>query len=180
MKQMPHTGQRRTKTKKGTSYGIYFLGCVVCIYLILFFIHPGNMEKSLKASMHIFLQVCPALVVVILLMGLMNYLVDPKTVSRYVGEGSGIKGWLLAISTGILSHGPIYAWYPLLRDLRRQGMKVGLVAVFLYNRAIKIPLLPVMVYYFGMPLVIVLSVYMMLASLVQGQLVQMVERSVSQ
>ncbi len=31
-----------------------------------------------------------------------------KTVSKYVGKGSGIKGWFLAISTGILSHGPIY------------------------------------------------------------------------
>jgi hypothetical protein len=27
---------------------------------------------------------------------------------NYVGRGSGGKGWLLAISTGMRSHGPIY------------------------------------------------------------------------
>jgi len=86
-------------------------------------------------------EIFPALIVIILLNGIMNYLVNPKTVSRYVGEGSGIKGWFLAIFTGILSHGPIYGWYPLLRDLRNEGMKSGLIAVFLYNRAIKMPLL---------------------------------------
>jgi hypothetical protein len=44
--------------------------------------------------------------------------VKTLTVSKYVGKGSGIKGWPLAIYTGKLSHGPIYALYPLLRRLR--------------------------------------------------------------
>ena len=105
----------------------------------------------------------------------MNYFVNPKTVSKYVGEGSGIKGWLLAIFTGILSHGPIYAWYPILKDLREQGMKIGLITVFLYNRAIKIPLLPLMVYYFGIPFVIILTGYIIIASIVQGRIIQKID-----
>ena len=121
-------------------------------------------------------QILPALFFIILLMGITNYFVHPKTVSKYVGKDSGIKGWLLAILTGVLSHGPVYAWYPFLRDLRNQGMKSGLVAVFLYNRAIKIPLLPLMVYYFGMPFVVILACYMVIASIVQGQIVQLIER----
>ena len=86
---------------------------------------------------------------------------------------------LLAICTGILSHGPIYAWYPLLRDLRDQGMKSSLIAVFLYNRAIKIPLLPLIIYYFAIPFVAILTGYMIIASIVQAQIVQMIETRIS-
>ena len=107
-------------------------------------------------------------------MGIMNYIVNPKTIAKYVGEESGIKGWLLSISAGILSHGPIYVWYPLLKDLRNHGMRIGLIAVFIYNRAIKIPLLPLMIYYFGLMFVVVLTIYMIIASVIQGKLIDLV------
>jgi uncharacterized membrane protein YraQ (UPF0718 family) len=100
---------------------------------------------------------------------------NPKTVSKYVGKRSGIKGWFLAISTGILSHGPIYVWYPLLKDLRDKGMRNGLIAAFLYIRAIKIPLLPLMVYYFGLLFMVVLLPYIVIASLVEGKIIELIE-----
>jgi uncharacterized membrane protein YraQ (UPF0718 family) len=121
-------------------------------------------------------QILPVLMLVILLMGLVDYFLRPKTVAEYVGKESGIKGWFFAISAGMLSHGPIYIWYPFLKGLRDQGMRDGLIATFLYNRAIKIHLLPLMIYYFGIAFVIVLSFYMILASLVVGGLVELLER----
>ena len=111
---------------------------------------------------------------IILLMALINYLVNPETVSKYVGEGSGIKGLSLAIFTSILSHGPFYVWYPLLRDLRNEGMKSGLIAFCLYNRATKMPLLPLMIYYFGAPFVVILTGLMIIARIVQGHVVEMI------
>ena len=60
-----------------------------------------------------------------------------------------------------------------LKQLQEQGMRTGLIAVFLYNRAIKIPLLPLMVYYFGLKFVIVLLFYMIIASLVEGKIIEM-------
>jgi len=165
------------KKRNGAKYnGIYFLGTVVFIYFLLFFLHPENIEKSLKISADALIQILPSLLLIILLMGIMNYFVNPKTVSKYVGKGSGIKGWFLAISAGILSHGPVYAWYPFLRDLRNQGMKSGLIAAFLYNRAIKIPLLPLMIYYFGTRFVLIFTCYIVVASIVQGWIIQMVEK----
>ncbi len=165
------------KKRNGAKYNeIYFLGTVVFIYFLLFFSHPKNIEKSLKVSANALVQIFPSLLLIILLMGIMNYFVNPRTVSKYVGKGSGIKGWFLAIFAGILSHGPVYAWYPLLRDLRGQGMKSGLIAVFLYNRAIKIPLLPLMVYYFKIPFVIILTGYIIIASIIQGHIIQKIDR----
>lgn len=105
-------------------------------------------------------------------MGVMNYYVNSKTIVKYLGKESGTLGWALAITGGILSHGSIYAWYPFLKELRDQGMRSGLVAVFLYNRAVKIPLLPLMVYYFGHFFMIVLLVFMILASIIEGLLIE--------
>ena len=179
MKQKGDKEKAGKKRKEDKYHGLYFLGSVVFAYLLLFLFNPVNVEKSLKVSANILIQICPALFLIILLMGIMNYFVNPKTVSKYVGEGSGIKGWLMAIFTGILSHGPIYAWYPILKDLREQGMKIGLITVFLYNRAIKIPLLPLMAHYFGILFVVILLGYMIMGSIVQGQIVQKIERQIS-
>ena len=165
------------KKRNGTKYnGIYFLGTIVFIYFLLFFPQPENVEKALKVSADALIRILPSLLLIIVFMGIMNYLANPRTVSTYVGKGSGIKGWFLAIFTGMLSHGPVYAWYPLLRDLRNQGMKSGLIAAFLYNRALKIPLLPLMVYYFGTRFVLIFTFYIVVASIVQGWIIQMIEK----
>lgn len=171
--------QDMVKERKGALYhGIYFLGLVVFVYFLLFLFQPEKIKQSLKISTDVLLQILPSLLLIILLMGIMNCFVNPRTVSKYVGKGSGIKGWLLAILTGILSHGPVYAWYPFLRDLRNQGMKSGLIAAFLYNRAIKIPLLPLMIYCFGTLFVVILICYIVAASIVQGWVIQMAQKQV--
>ncbi len=179
---MIQNGDRIDRVKKnGAKYnGMYFLGTVVSIYFLLFFLHPEKIKKSLKISADALIQILPFLLLIILFMGIMNYFVNPGAVSKYVGKGSGIKGWLLAIFTGILSHGPIYAWYPLLRDLRNQGMKNGLIAAFLYNRAIKITLLPLMIYYFGARFVLIFTCYIVVASIVQGGIIQLTEKHIFQ
>ena len=170
-KEVEKTGNRK---KVENWQGIYFLATVVLLYFFLAFFQPGQIQHSIYMSMHMFMQILPVLLLIICLMGIMNCLVKPKMVSKYVGRESGIKGYFLAIAVGILSHGPIYAWYPLLRDLRNQGMKCGLIAVLLYTRAIKIPLLPVLVYYFGLPFVVILTLSMIIAAIIQGQIVQIV------
>jgi len=105
-------------------------------------------------------------------MFLTNQFFEARNIVRILGKGSGLRGWLLAISGGIISSGPIYMWYPLLGDLKEKGMKNSFIAAFLYNRAIKIPLIPMMVYYFGWSFTITLSIYMLLFSIVNGLLVE--------
>ena len=156
-------------------YGIYFLSFTIFLYLLLFLKWPEKAQLSTKTSLNLLLHIIPVLLLVTLVMALINYYAHPETIKKYIGKGSGIKGWLLAVSMGILSHGPIYAWYPFLKDLRNSGMRNGLIAVFLYNRAIKIPLLPLMLYYFGVKYVVVLITYMIAASIVEGKIIEMIE-----
>ena len=166
---------KNDKTKqhnKNLYYGFSFLGFVVILYLVLSFFNSVKIYRSLHVSLNIIIQILPILVLIIFLIGIINYFIKPKTVSKCLGLESGVRGWYLAITMGILSHGPIYVWYPFLKDLRDHGMRSGLVAVFLYNRAIKIPLLPVMIYYFGFGFVFILLIYMIIASVIEGKIIE--------
>jgi len=58
-----------------------------------------------------------------------------------------------------------------LADLRDKGMANSYIVVFLYNRAIKPQLLPIMIYYFGWLFVAVLTFYMIIASIINGLIV---------
>ena len=64
--------------------------------------------------------------------------------------------------------GPIYAWYPLLKKLKDEGVGNGPIAIFLYNRAVKPFLLPVMIAYSGWTFVAILTALTVLASIAMG------------
>ncbi len=68
-----------------------------------------------------------------------------------------MKQTLFAAIVGILSSGPIFAWYPILKELKDRGAAPSLIAVFLVNRAVKLPLLPMMISLFGWPFVLLLT-----------------------
>ena len=83
-----------------------------------------------------------------------------------------MKGWVVAVIGGVLSVGPVYPWYALLKELRTKGMRTALIAVFLYNRGIKLPLLPLMIHYFGMAFTLILAAYLTLFSLLSGVIME--------
>ena len=102
-------------------------------------------------------------------MALSNYFITPQFIIKHLKD-KGFKKWFFAIIGGILSSGPIYMWYPLLADLKGRGLNYGLIACFLYNRAVKIPLLPLAIIYFNWQYVLVLTIVMVIASVIQGVL----------
>lgn len=123
---------------------------------------------SLFKSGKIILSLLPVFALVVIIMTLTNKYTDTRKIASVLGRTSGIKGTMIATVSSIISMGTIYMWYPLLEELRNKGASWNNIAVFLYNRAVKIPLLPVMIAYFGLTFVIVLLVVMICASLLQG------------
>ncbi len=148
-----------------------FLVIVAALYMLTAAFSPGVALESLAAFVRIFLGVIPVIILVFGIMFISNILLDAKGISRHLGEGSGIRGWVFAIGGGILSAGPVYMWYPLLAELRKKGMKDSLAAAFLYNRAVKIPLMPLMLFYFGWAFTALLTAMMVAFSVLNGVLV---------
>ena len=105
----------------------------------------------------------------------MDLLLKPEWIKHNLGKEAGIRGWLMAAAGGVFATGPVYAWYALLGDLREKGMRMPLAAMFLYSRAIKIPLLPLMIHYFGVTYTLVLCLYLLGFSIVCGILMARLE-----
>ena len=148
----------------------YFLITILLIYLLLFIFRKDLFSSSMNFFYNILLKIIPIFILVFVLMSLSNYFITPKFVMKHLRE-KGIKKWFFTIIGGILSTGPIYMWYPLLADLKNKGLNYGLIACFLYNRAIKIPLLPIAIFYFGWKYILILSSVMIIASIIQGILI---------
>ncbi len=148
-----------------------FLGSVIGGYLLLAFFDFEKFKKGTNFSLNIFYKLIPVMFLIFILLWLVNQFVSPNSVLKHLGDKSGLRGWLFALAGGIISTGPIYMWYPLLKTLKERGMKESLIAVFLYNRAVKIPMIPLMIYYFNLKLVIVLTFWMLCASIFVGLIV---------
>ncbi len=144
-----------------------FLIIVLIIYSVLFFMDFELFELSLIFFFGILKKIIPIFALVFVLMSITNYFVTPQFVLKHM-KGRGIKKWVFVVVGGILSTGAVYMWYPLLADLKDKGLSLGLIATFLYNRAIKIPLLPLMIFYFSLKYVLVLTLIMIFISVIQG------------
>ncbi|MCD6109661.1 hypothetical protein J7J83_02800 [bacterium] len=156
---------------KKTSGSVKLFIIVALIYLIFGILNPPAITKAFNTFLKISWGVIPVLLIVFFLMFITNMFVNAKKFTKELEHKAGIKNYILAILLGILSAGPIYMWYPLLADMKEHGVHDSLIAIFLYNRAVKIPLLPMMIYYFGTPYVIILSCLMIVASVINGLII---------
>jgi uncharacterized membrane protein YraQ (UPF0718 family) len=169
-------------SKRRKTYGIisaiFFPGIAAIIYGILFFAAPEKAFMAIRNSANIFLNMLIPLCLVFILMVMINLFLKPSLVIRILGKGAGIKGCLLAAAAGIISAGPIYAWYPLLADLKKKGAGYSLIAIFLYNRAFKPFLLPVMIGYFGWKYAVILGILMFFGSFALGGAINAVKSDI--
>jgi uncharacterized membrane protein YraQ (UPF0718 family) len=145
-----------------------FPGSVLLIYGILFIFVPDRASLALGSSFRVFLNILLPLCLVFSLMVFLNFFLKPPHIAEFLGKRGGVKGVLLTGTAGIISMGPIYAWYPLLRELRGRGVRNSLIAIFLGNRAVKPLLLPVLISYFGWTYAVTLALLTMVGSLAVG------------
>jgi len=154
----------------------YFLLFVVLIYLIVAFFRAEAVMPSLEFSWSIVVKIIPVFILVFAVMVITNYYITPANVSKYLGKSSGIKKWLIAVAGGIISTGPIYMWYPMLKELKSKGVKYGFIATFLYSRAIKPPMIPMIIFYFGLEFTVILTIVMIVMSIIQGMIFEKIEQ----
>jgi len=149
-----------------------FLGITIFILIVFMIFDYSKSLDAIKVSSNLFVKVLPSLLLVFVLMIVFNLFIAPESLAKYLGKESGVKAWLIAAFAGIISTGPIYLWFPMLKQLKNHGTREGVIATFLYDRAIKPPLLPLMIYYFGIMFTIILTIVMFFISIVQGYVVE--------
>lgn len=143
------------------------LGLTLLVFIGLTIFGLADIAAAWRSAWQLTLQIIPVLAVVLLFMAGAN-MVPHSFVKRHLGAESGFKAYLFALAAGTLSHGPVYAWYPFLSELQQKGVSNGKIAVFLFARAVKIPLLAAMVFYFGVPFTILFTLCILAGALLMG------------
>lgn len=135
-------------------------------------VDPAIGRAALAAFIHMTRSIVPVLGLVFVLILLTEHFLTPARTRAWLGRDAGVRGWLMALAAGILSTGPVYVWYGLLAELRARGMRTALLAVVLYARAIKLPLLPLLAHYFGVTYMLVLSVLVAVFAVLSGLILE--------
>ena len=162
------TGKGNAKNERKNRFPVIFLGVVIGMYGIVAIVDTPTAIRSLEAFIGILRQIIPVLILVFVLMFLVDLFVKPKSIAKHLGSESGLTGWVIAIIAGIIATGPAYVWYSMLADFREKGMRTALAGVFLYMRSVKLPFIPVMIYYFGGLYTAVLTTYLIVFSAIVG------------
>jgi len=158
-----------SKKNKGK---LIFLALVIILYLVLALVNFSLAKQSFLEFLKLLKKIFPIFSLVLFFMFITGLFFNARKITKSLGKNAGLKGWLISIIGGILSTGPSYMWYPLLSELKANGMRDAFIVAFFYNRAVKISILPMMIYYFGLSFVIVLTFYMILFSIINGILME--------
>ena len=153
---------------------IKFLIIILLVYLIVGLINPTISLNALRYFVGMLPKVLPILTLVFIILFFTNMLLSPSKINKHLGKNSGVKGWLYAIAGGIFISGPPYILYPMLGELKKHGARNGLLATMLYNRNVKIYFLPAIIYYFNLRYAVILSIYIILFSILNGILLEFI------
>lgn len=107
-------------------------------------------REGLSRGIKMFVKLLPALVLVLVLVSLVLFLLPDELIIKYLGEGSGMKGWLVAAFFGSVAMIPGFIAYPLAGMLVKSGVAYGTIAVFITTlMMVGIVTLPIEAEFFG-------------------------------
>lgn len=126
-----------------------FPACAAATCIVVWIIVPEKINPTLRIIKTITLQMAIPLLISLFMMFLLNMYISAACITRLMGKKKGLSGMLFSSIAGIVSMGPVFAWFPFLKALKGKGMADIYLANFLSCRAVKPVLFPVLITYFG-------------------------------
>mgnify|MGYP000911675100 FL=1 len=108
-----------------------FFIAVLTVFLIITAVNRELWFKSTEIAGVQFKQMLLILPPIFILLGLMDVWVPKETMVKYMGEGSGLKGIVLAFLIGSAAAGPLYGAFPVAAVLMRKGVKFSNLMIFI-------------------------------------------------
>jgi len=116
-----------------------------------------------------FIRLLPTLLLMLAIVSIVLFLIPRETMAKYMGEGSGIKGWIMAAIFGSVALIPGFIAYPLCGILIQSGVAYSVIAVFITTLMMTGFLtLPVEVKFFGWKVSVIRNLVSLAAALLIG------------
>lgn len=119
----------KSKNKILKRYAILLLAIIFLI--ILYFVNREIAKIAIKNSLLQFKTMLLVIPAIFILLGLIDAWVPRATMIKYMGEGSGLKGILLAFLLGSCAAGPLYGAFPMAAVLLKKGAKFRNIMIFI-------------------------------------------------
>jgi uncharacterized membrane protein YraQ (UPF0718 family) len=140
--------------------------------LFLFFSLIADRQKTwkgIKKGLTMFLKLLPVLLLMLALVSIVRFLIPNDTLVKYMGEGSGVKGWITAAALGSVALIPGFIAYPLCGILIKSGVAYSVIAVFITTLMMTgFITLPVEAKFFGWRTSIIRNLFSLAAALFIG------------
>lgn len=101
------------------------------VSVALLFLAPDTGWRALHLTRGSMVEMLSFLPPIFVLLGLLDVWVDRETMMKYMGEGSGLRGCILAFTLGSAAAGPLYAAFPMSGVLIKKGASMFNVFVFI-------------------------------------------------
>lgn len=108
----------------------FFLVITVAIG-ILTIVNSQTGFKALSISAYQLEQMLLVIPPIFVLLGLLDVWVPRETMIKFMGEGSGLKGILLAFIIGSAAAGPLYGAFPVAAVFMKKGVKFSNLLIFI-------------------------------------------------
>jgi uncharacterized membrane protein YraQ (UPF0718 family) len=157
---------------KEMPFRMKFLISVCVLYAGAAFVDYSYTIKALATTAVIFYKIIPLLLFIFVLNVAVNKYLKIEFLNKHIGQKSRAVQALYAVGLGIIVSGAPYMLYPMLGDLKKKGLGDDFLATMLFNVNVKIPFIPVIIYYFGLSYTVVLSILIITFSVLNGYLVK--------
>ena len=104
---------------------------LLCLNAVLFALEPETGSASMEITRANLVEMASFLPPIFVLLGLLDVWVERETMMKYMGDGSGAKGMLLAFLLGSAAAGPLYAAFPLAGVMMKKGARMLNVFIFI-------------------------------------------------
>jgi len=108
----------------------FLLVMLICLGALLI-ADTNRGVKALDTTWYTVREMLLVIPPIFILLGLLDVWVPRETMVKYMGEGSGLKGALLAILIGSAAAGPLYAAFPVAAVFMRKGARFFNVMLFI-------------------------------------------------
>jgi len=150
---------------------ILILFSVACLVLSLA-VDQRKTFEGIKRGLKMFLNLLPALLIVLILVSVFLYLVPDKTIIKLLGAKSGVVGVAVAAAVGSIALIPAFIAFPLAKILLVKGVSYTVVAVFITTLImVGVLTLPVEFKYFGKKAAIMRNVLSFFGAIIVGLLI---------
>ena len=115
--------------QKLKEYRIFFVALAGLLILLL--INKAMGMEALRVTGFSLKEMATVIPPIFILLGLLDVWVPREVMVRYMGEGSGLKGRILAFALGSFAAGPLYGAFPVAAVFMKKGAKFSNIMIFI-------------------------------------------------